>query len=433
MVRFFLKLLKNKAASNAAWIIACKGVQAVLGLIISMLTARLLGPADYGVLNYASSLVFFVTPVAQLGLTATLVQEMVEDPSNEGTILGTAMLSSMVSGALCVLGISLFVRIANASEPITILVCGLYSISLIAQGIELVQYWFQAKLLSKYTAIVTLVAYVLMSAYQICILAAGKGVQWYAVSKTLEYALIAAALIVIYRRLCMQHLAFSFQCLKKMLGRSWYYMLSSLMVMTFAQADRIMIKMMIGDAAMGYYSAAVVCANATEFIFLAIADSMRPVILQAKLQDRGEYEKNVSALYSVIIYFSISQSIIIAILAQMVVYLLYGVAYMPCVGALRIIFWYTAFSYIGTARNIWILAEEKQKLLWGINLCGAVVNVLLNWLLIPVWGIEGAAFASLVTQMFTNVGIGFLMPAIRGNNVLLLRALNPKAMLHFLR
>lgn len=433
MLKLILKIFKNKIASNALWIVICKGIQAVLGLIISMVSARLLGPANYGLINYAASLVLFVTPVAQLGMTATLVQELVSDPDHEGEILGTAMLSSLISSSLCILGILLFVSVANPGEPETLLVCGLYSLLLIAQSAELIQYWFQAKLMSRYTAVATLIAYALISFYQIVILAAGKGVHWLAVAKAIEYAMIAAALVVIFRRSGRCQLSFSLSMLKKMLGRSWYYMLANLMVMTFSQADRVMIKMMIGDAAMGFYSAAVVCANATDFIFFAIIDSMRPVILESKLLDQNAYEKNTSFLYAIVIYFSLFQSIVIAIFAKPVVYLLYGVAYEPAVGVLRLLVWYTAFSYIGSARTVWILAEGKHTLLWKINLCGALVNVFLNWLLIPSWGIEGAAFASLVTQMFNNVGIGFIMPALRKNNQLLVQGIHPKTALRMLR
>ena len=210
-------------------------------------------------------------------------------------------------------------------------------------------------------------------------------------------------------------------------------MLANLMVMTFSQVDRVMIKMMIGDAAMGFYSAAVVCANATDFIFFAVIDSMRPVILEAKAHDKNEYEKNTIFLYAIITYFSLFQSVAIALFARPMVYLLYGAAYEPAISVLRLLIWYTAFSYIGSARTIWILAEGKHRLLWKINLCGALVNIFLNGLLIPVYGIEGAAFASLVTQMFTNVGIGFIMPALLENNRLLLRAANPKTVLRMLR
>ena len=84
--------------------------------------------------------------------------------------------------------------------------------------------------------------------------------------------------------------------------------------------------------------------------------------------------------------------------------------------------WYTAFSYIGSARLIWIYAEGRQRLLCVMNFLGALVNIGLNWILIPIWGVPGAAFASLVTQIFTNVILGWILPSIRQNNVILVRA-----------
>jgi O-antigen/teichoic acid export membrane protein len=58
--------------------------------------------------------------------------------------------------------------------------------------------------------------------------------------------------------------------------------------------------------------------------------------------------------------------------------------------------------------------------------------VVLNTLLIPVMGINGAALASLLTQIFTNVGLGFIIKPIRRNNLLMMRGLNPKYILNML-
>lgn len=420
-------ICRSRAGANALWIVICKGLQAILGVVISMISARMLGPVNYGLINYAASLVLFATPVAQLGLTATLVHELIACATleDEGRVMGTAIVSSIISSVLCIGGILLFVSVANPNEPETLIVCGLYSLLLLAQGAELIQYWFQAKLLSKYTAVATLVAYALVSVYQIVILALHKGVHWFAVAKVAEYAMIAAALLVIFRKKGRCRLSFSMPVLKRLWQRSWYYMLSSLMVMSFSQADRIMIKMMIDEAAVGFYSAAVFCANATDFIFIAIIDSIRPLILEAKTQDEGAYERHLSLLYAIVIYLSLAQSVVITVLAKPVVQILYGAAYAPSVPVLQVLVWYTAFSYIGSARTVWILAEGKHKLLWKINLCGAAVNILLNSLLIPRQGIVGAAVASLVTQAVTNVGLGFVLTSLKQNNRYLLRSLDP--------
>ena len=104
---------------------------------------------------------------------------------------------------------------------------------------------------------------------------------------------------------------------------------------------------------------------------------------------------------------------------------MYGDDYSQSVPVLQILTWYCAFSYMGSVRNIWLLAEQKQKYLPAINLSGVVFNVILNFIMIPFWGACGAAVASLLTQIFTNFVLGFILKPVRENNKLLLRGCNP--------
>ena len=415
----------EKVVKNAAWIIGIRIIQSILALVISMLTARYLGPSNYGLISYASSVVAFVVPLMQLGLPSILVQEIVNRPNQEGEILGTSIVLSGVSALACMLGVVAFANVVNAGETTTIIVCALYSLLLLAQAIEIVQYWFQAKLASKYVSITALVAYAIVSAYKIFLLVTEKSIYWFAVSNALDYAIIGVALLIIYRRLSDSRLRFSSVLAKSMLTKSRYYIVSNMMITIFAQTDRIMLKLMIDDAAAGYYSAAVSCAGMTSFVFGAIIDSMRPMIFESKKTDNSAFEKNVSRLYSVIIYLSLAQSIVMTLFAPLIVNILYGADYQNTIGILQVLVWYTTFSYMGAVRNIWILAENKQKYLWIINLSGAATNVLLNVVLIPILGGVGAAIASLITQVFTNVLIGYIIRPIARNNILMLQGLNP--------
>ena len=138
--------------------------------------------------------------------------------------------------------------------------------------------------------------------------------------------------------------------------------------------------------------------------------------MKQKKQDKEIYETNISRLYSIILYLSLFQSLFMAIFSNEIIYILYGSQYAPASSALQIIVWYTTFAYLGSVRNIWILAESKHKYLWIINLAGALANILLNYICIQCWGINGAAFASLITQIFTNVIIGYIIRPISYNN-----------------
>jgi O-antigen/teichoic acid export membrane protein len=217
-----------------------------------------------------------------------------------------------------------------------------------------------------------------------------------------------------------------------MFARSKYYIISNLMISVFAQTDRIMLKIMMDETAVGYYSAAVTCAGMAGFVFEAIINSAQPVILESARRSNEALERAISGLYCGVIYLSLGLCVVITLFADVIIAILYGSQYGPAVCALRIIVWYSTFSYLGAVRDVWILAQWKQKYLLVINLIGATTNVVLNGAMIPLLGINGAALASLLTQIFTNVGLGYIIKPIRRNNTLMLRGLNPGLIKHML-
>lgn len=423
---YFVNIMQNRVVINAGWIIGCKIVQSLLNLIIGMISARYLGPSNYGLITYAASIVAFVVPIMQLGLSKTLVLDLIERPDKEGAVLGTAFFMSAVSAVACIVLVSGYLFVVDSDEPTTILVGVLYSFSLLFQVAELFQYWFQAKLLSKYTSIASLLAYIVIAIYKVILLISRKSVFWFAISNSIDYALISVILLVIYLKIGKQRLSVSLSLGKEMLKRSRHYIISAMMVAIFQQTDRIMLKVILNEAETGYYSAAINCVGVTGFVFLAIIDSFRPAILEAKKYDLEHYEEKICTLYSIITYLALAQCIVMTVLAKQIVFVLYGSAYSESVATLRIAVWYSTFSYYGPVRNIWILAEGKQKYLWVINLFGVVINVTLNAIFIPVSGAAGAAIATVITQLFTNVIIGFILTPIKYNNKLMLLGLNPK-------
>lgn len=428
-----MSINNNRVMKNAAWIIGCKILQSVLTLVITMLSARYLGPSNYGLINYAASIVTFMVPVMQLGFRSTLVQEFIEAPEKEGQVLGTAVTLNIIASIACIVGILSFTSIVNRGETETIWVCVLYSVSLVFQATEMIQYWFQAKLLSKYTSMTMLASYLVVSAYKIFLLVREKNVYWFAMAYSIDYAIISGVLFAVYRRVGGMRLSFSWELGKRMLRKSKYYILSGLMVAAFQQTDRVMLKLMIDNETTAYYSAAVSCAGLASFVYQAIIDSARPGILESKLRNQEEFENNLVRLYSAVIWLALAQCVVMTVFAELIVRIIYGADYLPAVDVLRVGVWFITFSYLGTVRNIWILAEGRQNLLLTINLSGAAANVLLNLVLIPGMGAVGAALASVLTQCFANFVMGFLLKPIRHNNKLMLRGLDPRLLAEMLR
>ena len=216
--------MNNRVLKNASWIIVCKIGQSALSFLIGIFTARYLGPSNYGLISYAASVVAFFLPLMRLGLTSTLVQEIISRPEQEGAVLGTSLVMNIAASIVSIIGVAAFSCITNVGDTETTIVCILYSLQLIFQASEMTQYWFQAKLLSKYPSIASLVAYSIVSLYKIYILVANKSIRWFALTHVIEAFIIAVLLLILYKRLDTQKLSFSLSLGKEMFSRSKYYM-----------------------------------------------------------------------------------------------------------------------------------------------------------------------------------------------------------------
>ena len=425
--------MKDKVINNLSWLLICKIIQAVLGLIINAYVTRYLGPSLYGIISYAASVAAFFLPISKLGLEEILIQQTIDNSKEEGKIYGTSIIASALTSLACMVGMTCFSLIANADSKDTSIVCALYSLVLLFQSFELIRLWFQSKYLSKYVAVVSLIVYCVTFSYKGILIFLKKNVYWFAISDGIGYLLISIILIIIYRKLESQRFIFSFNVLKRLLSKSKYYIISSMMVTIFAQTDKIMLNLMKGDAATGYYSAASNCATITSFIFVAIINSLLPMIFENRKISEGAFEKGVSLLYCIIIYLSLIQSVGMTVMAFPIIYIMNGSAYIPAVPILRVCVWFSTFSYMGAVRDVWILAVGKQKYLWRVNLCGAAMNIILNFVFIPLWGEIGAAVASVITQLFTNVIVGIILKPLRYNNKLIIAGLNPALIKDFLK
>lgn len=417
------QLFRGKMAHNAFWLIGAKVYHVAVNLVVSLLMARYLGPSNYGLINYAASFAALFTSVCTLGINGILVNELIHD-NRKGLLIGSSIGMRLISSLCSVVTIVALAYALNPDEPTTIWVVLIYSTTLIFQSFDSINCWYQANLESKVTAKISAVGYTVAAVYKIWLLVTEKNVMWFAASHVVEFALVAILLLNAYRvHAGREHrLRFTLRAGRKILSKSYHFILSGMMVAVYGQMDRLMLKSMIDEASVGYYSAAVSITSMWPFILSAIIDSAKPVILEKHGSDRQVFERYLIRLYGSILYISFGAAVAISLLSKVIIYLLYGQAYMPARGALCILCWDTAFSYLGVARSVWMVPNGKQKYEKYIAGSGAVCNLILNAVMIPVWGVNGAAIATLVTQIFTNFIVGFFFREIRENNILILKA-----------
>lgn len=419
-----LRLLKNREVKNAGWIIGEQIFQMLVSLIVGVLSARYLGPSNYGALNYTASFISFTTSIAALGMEGVVIKKLIEHPDEEGEYLGGCLIFRMGASLLCMAAVTIVVIILNPSEPLKWTLVFLQSLQLLFYSVYILDSWFQRYLHSKYVSLGKMIACVLVSAYKIFLLVTGKSVVWFAVSNSLTYLIIASVLLFFYRYENGQKLHANCSKGVEVLKDSYHFIISGLMVSIYSQMDKIMIGQMMTDMDVGYYTTATAISGMWIFVPTAIVNSFRPKIMELKQSGNEDfYIRRLEQLYSFIIWLCIAVSIIVCIFARIAVLILYGEQYLGAVSALRIVIWCETFSMIGTARGIWILCENKNKYVKYYLAIGAGANLILNYCWIPVFGIEGAGIATLITQIVTSLIAPLFFKETRVHSKLVIEAL----------
>lgn len=417
------RLLKNKEINNASWLIGGRIIQMILSLFVGILTARYLGPGNYGLINYGGAYVSFFAALCNLGLNSVIVKEFVDRPDEQGEAIGSALMMRLISSILSVILTISIVSIIDKDEPLTIVVVALCSLGSVFHIFETFNYWFQSIYKSKITSLATLCAYITTSVYKMGLLILEKDVRWFAFATSVDYIVVAVFLWVAYKKHGGAKLKFSLNKSKKLLRVSYHYILSSIMVSIYSQTDKLMLKQMLNENEVGFYSTAATICSMWTFVLQAIIDSMYPSILQKRNINKSDYEKKNRQLYAIVFYVSSIVAVVFLIFGKIIVNVLYGKEFEAAADVVKILTWYTAFSYLGVARNAWIVSEGKQKYLKYMYGYAAIMNIGINMLLIPVMGAVGAAIASLFTQIFTSIILPLFIKELRPNAKMMIEAI----------
>lgn len=414
--------MKNDFLKNTSWIMVGKIYQMIMFLIVGMFVARYLGPKNYGIINYTLSFVAFFSTLCTLGLDVTIMDEFMIRPDSQGTTIGSAIAMRLIVGFISTgLLICIFYKM-YPSDYTMLMIIILQAIAIIFQSFDILGSWYLSKLESKKTTIIQIISCTIMTLYQIIIIKMSKNIVWFAFTKSLDVMVMGILLMILYNIDKNQKLRISYNLCKQMLKKSYHFIISGLMVIIYAQADKIMIGSMLDESSVGLYSVAIAICGLWSVIPASIINSSRVIIMKEKRINEAMYIKRLKQLYATIIWLSIAYGIFVTIFSRLIIILLYGKAYLRAQSALLIVVWYCSFSYLGSAKNIWMICENKQKYEKWFTLAGVCLNIFLNFILIPKLGINGAAIATLITQAFTNFILTIIVKDTRINGKYMLEA-----------
>jgi len=385
--------------ANASWMFGEQLIRMIVGLLVGLWVARYLGPREFGLFSYAIAFASLFGSFAKLGLDSIVVRDLVQEPTLRNAYMGTAFWLK-IFGAFLMLVMLAFFALFTSNDSITNLYVFIIASGIIFQSFEVVDFYFQSQVLSKFVSICKISQSLISSLLKIYLILIGADLFWFVVVSLLDQVTLGILLYIAYhyQKLGNFFRDFDFSLAIKMLNASWPLILSAFAITIYMRIDQIMIHEMLGEEAVGIYSAAIRLSEIWYFIPMIITNSIFPSIVNAKKISEEQYIVRLQQLFTLLVWISIAAAILTIFLSKWLVVFLYGLAYQEATQVLIISIWGGVFVALGVASNCWLVCENLHHYSFYRTASGAILNVLLNFVFIPRYGIVGSAFATLISQ-----------------------------------
>ena len=391
----------RKYFANTSWLMGERILRMGVSLFVGIYVARYLGPERYGLLSYANSFVGIFLALATLGLDDVVVRELVKTPEQREKILGTSFLLKLVGTLLMWVAIFAAVPFTENDLQTNILII-IIAFGAVYQAFNVIDLNFQAKVKSKYVVHAQFVQLIISSIVKIILVVNEAPLILFASVFSLDVIVLAMGLVFayLYNGDNIFSWKWSFETSKYLLHDSWPLILAGVVISVYMKIDQVMIKEMLGAKEVGLYAAAVKLSEAWYFIPMAIASSLFPAIINAKVYQKEVYYQRLQKLYDLMVWIAIAIALPISILSSWIVELLYGNEYLESSSVLNIHIWSGIFIFLGVASSKYLIAENYIKKTFYRTFVGALLNIIMNYYLIGTMGIKGAAISTFVSHFF---------------------------------
>lgn len=384
--------------TNALALLTEKAVRIPISALLMILTARTLGPANFGVLAFAQAVLALCAPFAHLGFEQVVIRDLIRHPSTAPAILGTTFLARLTIGSvLLVLAGATVPLISDASTAIPLL---LLLATLPFASATTVDYYFRAVERMALPTLVRLLAFFFYAALMASLLLISPE---HASTARIAALMFLEALVLFFLYLTIMPTAlrpgrwdFSGATFRTLWTQSWPLMLSGLSIVVYMRIDQAMLKLMLDDQSVGLYAAATTITELWYFVPVALSQAVFPRII-ALHSSPARYYEFIETFGRALVMAAYIFAITISLFSHQAIGLIYGPDYVDARSVLVVSAWAGVFVALGTAQGPWSVAENLQRQSLYRTAAGAVANVLLNLIFIPIWGITGAAVATVIS------------------------------------
>lgn len=388
----------KKYFANTGWMFLGQIFSLLVAFFISAWLARYFGPENYGIFSYAIAFAGMFSFIANLGVDRILARELVDKPEEREKLLGTGFILKIIGGItafLLVVVISVLFIKDNFVRNLIIL----YSFVFIAEPLNIISVFFQSQVKAKINTQIRLIVLFIISALKITLILSGKGIIWLTVIFVLDTFLSGVLCVYFYKKSGFKITEWNFdkKILKIIITGSLYLMLASAANYIFIRVDQVMIGSLLTQKDVGFYAAAVKIMEVWYFIPVIICGSLFPAIMNAKKSGEEVYLKRLKMFMLLLCGIGFLIAVPTYLFSSFIIKIIFGIEYVDSISILQIYAWSGVGLFLGWGIYHYLLSENKLKSIFYFYLFSMILNVVLNYFLIINFGLNGAAWATLIS------------------------------------
>lgn len=390
-----------KYFKNTSYLLLEKILRLSLGLFVGIWVAKYLKPDQFGILNYSLSFVGLFNAVALLGLNSVVVKELVNNRNPVNLLLGTSFLMRLVCSFLMCILVFLIVYFTSTAPNESILIY-IISFGMIFQSFNVIDFFNQSRVKSIYTVYSSIFSLLISSGLKVLCIMYKMDLIYFAYIVIIDYLIFSLFLIYFYSKkdLSIFKWRFNLTISKSLLNQSWPLILSSVTFIIYNNVDKIMIKNMMDNDAVGIYSAAGRLVMIWQFLPGLIVTSFLPSLVHV-FHNKALFNKRMKFLSSFLIWSSIIICTLYSFFSETIISLTFGEDYNLSSTILSTLVWSNIFIFFNSVWNKWMLLLNKTRLTLYFSITSAFLNLVLNYFFIPLYGVNGASYALLLALSIT--------------------------------
>lgn len=386
----------KKYFANTLWMFSGRFFLLATGFLVSALVARHLGPENYGLFNYVIGFGGLFALISGFGTNAILGRELLNNPERKALILGNAITLYAISSIVLIILIN-FVAYYSDPDIYTRQLIFVFSLTFVFQPVSVFDIYFQSEVKAKLITFVQFFVSLISIIFKLLGIFLGFYVGWFILVLLIEGLISVLLTTGLFLRSGIKPVFTpNPTLLRHLLIAAFPFMLSIVSTGVYMKIDQVMIKHMLNTTETGLYSVAVRLTEAWYFIPNLIAASLFPAIVNARRVSKEIYHNRISRLLLTMSILSLILILPLTLLARPLIILLFGEVYIDAYYPFIIYIWSSIFVFPMPVLHAYMAAEHKGYILLGSSIAGAVINIILNIILIPMMGIVGSAIATLI-------------------------------------